>query len=78
MTSKTITLDSDAYNLLAFGKKRNESFSKIIKTRLRPPKTASNLLKNLDKCILSEETIDNIDSLIAERKSSVTKIVSLD
>jgi len=73
MAAKNITIDSEAYDLLAADKRPGESFSKVIKrhlrpTRLRPKCTARTLLKNLHKIAFSEEMLSHVDKIIAERR----------
>ncbi|MDP8215395.1 MAG: antitoxin VapB family protein [Candidatus Euphemobacter frigidus] len=71
MAVKTITIDIEAYNLLASEKMAKESFSKVIKRRLKPVHTADNLLRNLDKIMLSDSTLDKTEELIRARKESM-------
>ncbi|MFH1037063.1 MAG: antitoxin VapB family protein [PVC group bacterium] len=71
MAVKTITIDMEAYNLLASEKRENESFSKVIKRRLKPVHTADNLLRNLDKITLSDSTLDKTEEIIRARKESM-------
>jgi len=70
MTFKTITIDAKAYNLLAAEKKREESFSMVIKRRFKPVHTADNLLRNLDRVMLSDSTLDKTEEIINARKES--------
>ena len=70
MAVKTITVDMEAYDLLAREKRRNESFSKVIKRRLRPTCTAAALLKDIRSVILAEETLDRTEELVAARRES--------
>ena len=71
MAVKTITIDMEAYKLLAAEKKDKESFSKVIKRRLKPSHTADNLLKNLDRVNLSESTLDKLEELLQVRSESM-------
>lgn len=78
MAVKTITIDMEAYEILAAEKRGNESFSQVIKRKLKEKSTASNLLRNLPKCSLSEDTLSNIDRIIEDRKSSLPDSIILD
>jgi len=64
---KTITIDLEAYRLLAADKRESESFSKVIKRRLRPVRTARALLADLDRLVLAEDTLDHVDEVIRAR-----------
>ena len=64
MAVKTITIDMEAYEILSNDKKENESFSQVIKRHFKNKSNAQNLLNNLNKCTLSEETLSNIDGII--------------
>ena len=67
MPVKTITIDMEAYDILAAEKRGNESFSKVIKRRLRPSHTASALLAELPKLTLSATTLDRTEELVRAR-----------
>lgn len=69
MVVKTITIDLEAYDLLAAEKHGNESFSQVIKRRFRAPKTASRLLEHVDELVLDEHTLDTIEGLVKERSA---------
>ena len=71
MAVKTITIDMEAYNILKNEKKKGESFSQVIKRRLRINSTAHNLLHNLKKLTFSEYTLDRIDEIITDRNESM-------
>ena len=71
MAVKTITIDMEAYNILKNEKMKGESFSQVIRRRLKKNSTAHNLLHNLNKFSLSEDTISNIDELINDRNKSM-------
>jgi predicted CopG family antitoxin len=70
MAVKTITIDMAAYSLLRAEKRGNESFSKVIKRRLRPARTANALLEALPRCTISDEAIDRIEDVVATRSNS--------
>ena len=67
MAVKTITIDLEAYRLLAADKRESESFSKVIKRRLRPVRTARALLADLDRLVLAEDTLDHVDEVVRAR-----------
>lgn len=71
MAVKTITIDMEAYELLAGARRSNESFSTVIKNVLVPAShTAAALLHYLDNCEvseLSEGYLGAVDQLIANR-----------
>jgi len=67
MAVKTITVDMDAYRLLAAEKRDGESFSMVIKRRLRPERTARDLLRRLPKLALAEDTLDEVSGLVKAR-----------
>jgi predicted CopG family antitoxin len=73
MAVKTITIDMEAYDLLASEKRDGESFSKVIKRRLRPRYTARDLLENLDKIAFEEDTLRHMEEVIATRKDSLAE-----
>jgi predicted CopG family antitoxin len=70
MAVKTITIDMSAYELLSSEKRSDESFSKLIKRRLRPEHTARNLLEALPNCLLSEEALANTEDVVRRRAES--------
>ena len=79
MAVKTITIDMEAYSILASLKKGNESFSQVFKkTLLKESKTAERLAENLDSCLLSDETLDTTDRIVSGRIQSVTDSPILD
>ncbi len=70
MAVKTITIDTDAYDLLAAQKRGQESFSQVIKRRLRPARTAANLLEHLDDVCMSEEALNRLEEIVLGREES--------
>ncbi len=67
MAVKTITIDMAAYSLLKAEKKNSESFSKVIKRRLKPENTAMRLLAELDTICLEKNTLDSIEQIVKDR-----------
>ncbi len=70
MPVKTITIDMEAYDLLAGEKRGNESFSRVIKRRFRRANTARALLERLDEVCLSESTLKSLDKIVRARADS--------
>ena len=70
MAVKTITIDLDAYGLLSSEKRGDESFSKVIKRRLHPARTARSLLAALPQCRLSDEPLDLTETVVNSRADS--------
>ncbi len=70
MAVKTITIDMSAYELLSAEKRGEESFSKVIKRRLRPARTARSLLEALPRCLLSDETLEQTETIVRSRADS--------
>jgi hypothetical protein len=69
MAVKTITIDLEAYDLLAARKNQGESFSRAIKRLLADDEsTASGLLRDLPRITLSGTTLDHIDEVIRDRE----------
>ena len=78
MAVKTITIDMAAYELLSSEKRGNESFSKVIKRRLRPARTARSLLEALPGCVLADETIERIEEVVDSRGGSLAVSPAVD
>ncbi len=70
MAVKTITIDMMAYRLLASQKQGDESFSRMIKRRLRPSRTAAELLADLGRVALDPKTLDHLDDVVKHRRQS--------
>lgn len=78
MAVKTITIDIDAYGLLAREKREGESFSKVIKRKFRGGRTAEDLLKNLDLVLLEEATLNRMEKIVSKRALSPSRKIKLD
>jgi predicted CopG family antitoxin len=70
MATKTITLDIEAYDLLAREKKAGQSFSDVVKERLGRRLTAGTLRRNLEELREVPTTLDAVDLIIASRRKS--------
>lgn len=70
MAVKTITIDMRAYELLSAEKRGDESFSKVIKRRLQPARTARSLLAVLPECLLSAEALEHTEAMVRSRADS--------
>ena len=78
MAVKTITIDMEAYDLLGAQKRGGESFSKVIKRRLRPEKTGRALLDALPGICLETETLDVLEEIISDRQETLAASEALD
>jgi predicted CopG family antitoxin len=70
MAVKTITIDMDAYDLLAGEKRGDESFSRVIKRKFRKANTARVLLERLDEFCLSESALKSLEKIRQARAKS--------
>jgi predicted CopG family antitoxin len=73
MPVKTITIDMEAYDLLAREKHGDESFSRVIKRKFRRASTARVLLERLDEVCLSESTLKSLDRIVQDRDKSLAE-----
>jgi predicted CopG family antitoxin len=77
MASKTITVDLEAYELLARRKRPGMSFSQVIKLHLGPRRTARDLLACAKEAPLSPETLDAVEELVRGRRNSPARAARL-
>ena len=70
MAVKTITIDMEAYDLLSAEKGPAESFSRVIKRRLRPASTGRSLQRALPSCTLAKDTLDALERIVTSRSDS--------
>lgn len=77
MAVKTITIDLEAYDILARGKKPGQSFSQVIKARLGTRRTGRDLWQALSGGLPSEETLDRADQQIKARRRSPARAPKL-
>lgn len=73
MAVKTITIDIEAYERLSAAKQGKESFSKVIKRRLAPERTAASLLAVVENLAFDEDTLDYTEEIVKSRKQWVAE-----
>jgi predicted CopG family antitoxin len=61
MGVKTITIDSEAYDLIAREKRDKESFSDVIKRTFGRKPTMADLLKAVRQYPLADDVLKNVD-----------------
>lgn len=77
MAVKTITIDLEAYELLARQKRPGQSFSQVIKQRLGATTTAADLLRRAATVRMSREALDAVDKVVARRRGDLAKAPKL-
>ncbi len=73
MAVKTITIDLDAYEILARAKRPGQSFSAVIKERLGA-KTGRDLWAALARVAPSENLLDCVETQIRARRRSPARV----
>ncbi len=71
MAVKKISIDTNAYELLAADKRPGESFSKVIKRRMKPKHTAAELGQCLDELLLENDTLEELEDITRKRQNSL-------
>jgi predicted CopG family antitoxin len=66
--AKTIQIDIDAYERLQTTRRPEESVSEVIKRCVRPVRSAKEVLDELRKANLSDETLEAIGESVARRR----------
>jgi predicted CopG family antitoxin len=77
MAVKTITIDLDAYDALARQKKPGQSFSQVIKAHFGPRKTVAAFRRSLRATVVSDHTLNAVESLVRSRKKSTARMPTL-
>jgi predicted CopG family antitoxin len=77
MAVKTITIDLEAYDLLARHKKRGQSFSQVVKAHFGAVPTGRDLAAALDRLNPAPGTIRGIEAEVRERRRHRARIVNL-
>ncbi len=73
MAVKTITIDIEAYEVLARLKRKGQSFSQVIKERLGGRTTGNDLLIALGQVDVAADTVASLERQIKSRKRSVAR-----
>ena len=77
MAVKTITIDLEAYELLARRKKLGQSFSQVIKEHLGRRTTGRDLLAHAERFCLSDPTLEAIEKEVKRRRRNPARVVRL-
>jgi predicted CopG family antitoxin len=77
MAVKTITIDIEAYELLARDKRDGQSFSQVIKARFGAQPTAGRFLARAKTVRLSADALDAMERQVRARAKSPARIVKL-
>ena len=77
MAVKTITIDLEAYEVLARYKRAGQSFSQVIKERLGTSSTAADLLRLAPRAHLGQDALDAVDRVVARRRRDLARAPKL-
>ena len=77
MAVKTITIDMDAYSILASAKQDSESFSRVIKRRFSKTTTGRTLLNHLNEVCLSPSGLKSVETVLKARSKSLANSPTL-
>ena len=75
MAVKTITIDIEAYGLLARHKREGQSFSQVIKAHFGPQPTAGRFLELARSIRFEEDTLNAVDGLVRRRRLEPARAV---
>jgi predicted CopG family antitoxin len=75
MAVKTITIDLEAYELLARGKADGQSFSQVIKQHFGRQPTAGDFCARVRTIRVSDEALDAMDAQVRRRASEPARAV---
>ena len=76
MAVKTITIDMEAYTLLARHKEGGQSFSQVIKQHFGPQPTAGRFAALVRSIHISEGAIDAMDRQVKHRRKDMARAVT--
>lgn len=75
MAVKTITIDLEAYTLLASHKREGQSFSQVIKAHFGPQPTAGRFLSRVRTIRVADSTLDLMERQVQARKQEQARAV---
>lgn len=75
MAVKTITIDIEAYGLLARHKENGESFSQVIKKHFARQPTVADFRTILKSVRISEQALDAMEEQVRARRLSPARVV---
>ena len=75
MSVKTITIDLEAYGLLARSKREGQSFSQVIKTHFGPQPTAGRFLARVRALRVSAPALDAMERQVRARRREPARAV---
>jgi predicted CopG family antitoxin len=77
MAVKTITIDIEAYNLLARRKHEGESFSQVIKKHFGPQPTAGRFRTLMRTVRLGDDMIRHVEAQVRDRQRHKARVIKL-
>jgi predicted CopG family antitoxin len=75
MAVKTITIDMEAYRVLARAKREGQSFSQVIKAHFGRQPTAARFREIVRAARLSEDALDAMDAQVRARRRHPARVV---
>jgi len=73
MSVNTITIDLEAYELLAREKAPGQSFSQVIKSHFTAPATGADLLRAVSAQRMSADALDAVERVVRRRRRDMAK-----
>jgi len=77
MAVKTITIDLEAYTVLARRKRPGQSFSQVIKEHLGATRTGRDLAQALRGARVTENTLNALDEMVSARRRDQARRVKV-
>ncbi len=77
MAVKTITIDLEAYEILARRKRAGQSFSQVIKERLGGTRKGSDLRAVMSRVRMSPDALNSIERQVRRRRTQLARPIRL-